>query len=315
MKGFALLAALAAVTSSVSAAQRDNTTITHFVDPYSKETIRHFHCGTHKGHASAHFNKTVETLHRNHKHSHVGTRAAKHPHRKHKKQSPTAINAYFHVITGSNDTGTITQAMATAQAQELNNAYNQYGFSFTLQNTSFTTNDAWAQAADDADMTALQQALRVGTYSDINIYFHSQFAGGQLGTCSLPSQVEPGTPPSMYYSDGCSVNANTMPGGTMTGYNLGKTAVHETGHWLGLLHTFEGYACTGDGDYIADTPMESQSTSGCPVSPLKNSCPSVSSGDPITNYMDYSTDACYAQFTQDQVARMDSMWAQYRQGN
>jgi len=111
------------------------------------------------------------------------------------------------------------------------------------------------------------------------------------------------------------VQANTMPGGSVYGYDTGMTAVHETGHWLGLLHTFEGYSCSGTGDYIADTPMESVSTDGCPVSPAKNSCPSVNDGtDPVHNYMDYSTDACYQQFTPLQVQRIQNLWSQYREG-
>ena len=31
----------------------------------------------------------------------------------------------------------------------------------------------------------------------------------------------------------------TFPNGPYNGYNLGNTVVHEVGHWMGLLHTFE----------------------------------------------------------------------------
>jgi hypothetical protein len=36
--------------------------------------------------------------------------------------------------------------------------------------------------------------------------------------------------------------------------------------------------------------------------------------DPIHNYMDYSTDACYTGFTSGQGARMLNIWQLYRQG-
>jgi hypothetical protein len=316
MKGLSILAALAALTSFASA-RFVQTNGTHFIDEKSGKEIKHFGCDVHRGHGGHHFNKTIEKLHKEHKHSKVGTRAARMvagTKRQTTVPTPIAANAYFHVISGTADANTITQDMATQQMAALNTAYNTYGISFTLANTSFTTNDDWAVAADDATMTALKTALRQGTYSDLNIYFHTDLAGGNLGTCTLPSQVPAGADPSLYVSDGCNVNANTMPGGTMEGYNSGKTAVHETGHWLGLLHTFEGYSCTGDGDLIDDTPVESVSTDGCPSKPPKDSCPTVTGVDPINNYMDYSTDACYTEFTPLQVQRMGTLWGQFRQG-
>lgn len=82
-----------------------------------------------------------------------------------------------------------------------------------------------------------------------------------------------------------------MPGGPVPGYNLGGTAVHEVGHWFGLLHTFQGESCapTDPGDYIDDTKQEAAQTLGCPVG--KDTCPQLpGGGDPVWDYMDYSSD-------------------------
>jgi hypothetical protein len=199
----------------------------------------------------------------------------------------------------------------------MNTMYNSVGFAFKLVNTTWTTNNAWAVGAG-TDMNEMKKALRQGTYSTLNIYFQSDLDGSILGTCSMPSQI--GDPdsatrvdPSQYYDDGCSVNSGTMPGGSIYSYSEGMTAVHETGHWLGLFHVFEGYTCNGDGDFIADTPAQSQSTDGCPTTP-QDSCPDQLGLDNIHNIMDYSTDACYTGFTGGQVQRMRDMWALYRQG-
>lgn len=55
---------------------------------------------------------------------------------------------------------------------------------------------------------------------------------------------------------------------------------------MGLLHTFQGYSCTGTGDLIADTPVQIDATRGCPVG--LDTCPDQPGLDPIHNYMDYS---------------------------
>lgn len=275
MKGLTtvVLAAFAAVASAAAAISDTSS----FVDPATNLTIKHFNCGVSRASASKHFNETIRFLHRNTRHSQIGTRAASII--KRQKVSPAlSINTYLHLLTTTAKAGTLTQAQATAQVAALNKAYSPIGISFNLVNVSITANDAWA-VADGADMDALKQALRSGTYADLNLYFHTDLTGGILGTCTLPSQVTAGTSRSQYNSDGCNINANTMPGGSLTGYNQGMTAVHETGHWLGLLHTFEGYSCTGDGDSIADTPMQATSTDGCPSKPAKDSCPTATGVD------------------------------------
>jgi hypothetical protein len=82
-----------------------------------------------------------------------------------------------------------------------------------------------------------------------------------------------------------------------------------------LLHTFQGGCDTGTcgqtGDQVCDTPAEATPTSGCPTG--KDTCPATGL-DPIHNYMDYSTDICYTNFTTGQDQRADALMAQYRPG-
>ncbi|MAV55334.1 MAG: hypothetical protein CMJ28_05195 [Phycisphaerae bacterium] len=96
---------------------------------------------------------------------------------------------------------------------------------------------------------------------------------------------------------------------TQAPYDLGRTLTHEVGHYLGLLHTFQGgcdSGCSTSGDLVCDTNSESQPNFGCGT---PSSCGSL---DPVNNYMDYSDDACMNQFTADQARRMRCTLEFYR---
>ncbi|KAK7941538.1 metalloprotease [Apiospora aurea] len=202
-------------------------------------------------------------------------------------QAQTNVNVYFHVIATSQSTsgGYISASSLTRQLDAMNERFAPYGFSFTQAGADWTVNSAWAR--DGSELTMKRQ-LRKG---DVQ--------GPQPSVSSGSSD---------FYYDGVSVLGSTVPGGSYTGYNLGLTAVHEAGHWLGLYHTFQG-GCSGQGDYVDDTPPEASAASGCPIG--RDTCPG-GGVDPIHNYMDYTQDSCYEEFTPGQVTRMNSYWKNYR---
>jgi hypothetical protein len=86
-------------------------------------------------------------------------------------------------------------------------------------------------------------------------------------------------------------------------FNLGRTAVHEVGHYLNLHHIWgDSVDCSGS-DYVADTPTAQLPNYGKPAFPHV-SCNNGPNGDMFMNYMDYVNDDTMVMFTSGQAARM-----------
>ncbi len=222
------------------------------------------------------------------------------------------VPVYFHVVTDGK-IGAVTDAQIAAQIAVLNNTFSAgeggaaTGFSFKLAGTTRTDNAGWFYTnPGGTDERSMKAALKQGGDNALNLY--STTAGDYLGWAYLPDITEKA---GQQVLDGVVFDWESIPGTSTTyagRYDQGETATHEVGHWLNLEHTFFG-GCNAKGDFVDDTPAEKTPTSGCPAGKDTCTAPGL---DPIHNYMDYSYDSCYTEFTAGQVQRMRDAWLLYR---
>ena len=221
---------------------------------------------------------------------------------------------YFHVIMSTSGDGDVSNVQIDKQITVLNDAFAGTNkgaaaptpFQFVLVGVDRTVNDAWFNVGfgttQERDMKA---ALRQGGADALNIYT-AELTGGLLGWATFPSSYN--AKPS---DDGVVILHSSVPGGDAAPYNLGDTATHEAGHWVGLYHTFQG-GCTPKGDLVADTPAERSPDFFCDVrrdSCAGNKFPGL---DPVFNFMDYGDDACIRQFSPGQAVRADELVQAFR---
>ena len=217
-----------------------------------------------------------------------------------------SIPVYWHRIHGTGGVGgTVTNSQIAQQMAVLNAAYLGSGFTFQSPVVDDTNNATWYTCSGGTCETQMKNALRKGGSNALNIYSNNM-GGGLLGWATFPSSYA-----SQPMMDGVVILYSSVPGGTAAPYDLGDTATHEVGHWMGLYHTFQG-GCSTSGDGVSDTPAEKSAAFGCPVG--RNTCTGTKypGNDPITNFMDYTDDACMNTFSAGQNARMNTMWTAYR---
>jgi hypothetical protein len=220
------------------------------------------------------------------------------------------IDVYAHVLR-SQSGGGVPERRIERQVDVLNHAFAgdessgaaSSPFRFRLADVDITVNGEWSRMDEGTVAeTRAKRALHRGGATDLNLYI-GRNRSGSLGWGTQPTRLN-----SAPMLDGVVIARHTMPGGSAGHYSAGDAAVHETGHWLGLFHTFAG-KCGTSGDLVADTPREARPSYTCPVH--RDTC-TAPGDDPVHNYMDYSYDSCMNQFTHGQVVRMRHAWTALR---
>ncbi|NUQ80934.1 MAG: zinc metalloprotease [Bacteroidetes bacterium] len=157
------------------------------------------------------------------------------------------------------------------------------------------------------------EQLKSYSYWDATKYLNiwvANLTGGILGYAYYPGSAPDG-------QDGVVIlyTAFGTTGSARSPFNLGRTATHEVGHYLDLIHTWgDDNSCFGT-DEVEDTPP----CSGQYFSGNNNaacSFPAQCFGTPrqTENYMDYSDDRCMNLFTQGQSDRMNTALTLFRAG-
>jgi len=210
----------------------------------------------------------------------------------------------FHVIHNGRE-GDIPDTQIQSQIDVLNTAFAGAGIQFTLLTITRTLNPVWFRATMFSPVeTAMKDSLAIDPTHVLNLYSAAP-SGGVLGWATFPWLY-----PEDSTMHGVVVLYSSLPGGAAEPYDEGDTATHEAGHYLGLYHTFQE-GCDEPGDEVSDTPAEEMAQYGCPVD--ADTC-TASGLDPVTNFMDYTDDACMTEFTAGQIERANQMIELYKPG-
>ncbi|WEW57862.1 hypothetical protein PRK78_003329 [Emydomyces testavorans] len=83
---------------------------------------------------------------------------------------PVEVRAFFHVVTKGPKVqdGNLTEETMRKQFDVLQKEFARYSIQFQLANTTRTINTDWAAGKDELGM---KEALRQGSYADLNFYF------------------------------------------------------------------------------------------------------------------------------------------------
>lgn len=239
------------------------------------------------------------------------------------------IPVVVHIDTTDN-AANITDAQVQHQIDILNTAFSSTEIQFCLAKKRPNGNSFNGINRIAGSNTSNKISLQIGRLAQLAYYNPAQYLNIYVVKDIL---TDDGTPsgyagynaiyPGQSGTDGVVVrysyfgNAQTCTTGcnTLVSHSRGFTLVHEIGHYLGLLHTFEGgcnggntaSTCGSQGDNCCDTRPQPQ-INNCPTVNHTSSCPTyhLSIGENLENYMSYAQDTCQNNFTANQIEVMHS---------
>ena len=215
---------------------------------------------------------------------------------------------FVHITDG--ELGRISVDQRIEQVNILNTAFNNMGiyFSYDEQEVIYADNAQWYRMDHGSyEEREAKTQLQKSPQTHLNFYT-AGISGGLLGWATFPWELDGDAA-----RDGVVLLDESLPEGDAAPFNLGQTATHEIGHWLGLYHTFQG-GCGEFGDHVADTPAHSSPNSGTPEDGLPHNACHVGELAPIHNYMNYVNDEWMTEFTQLQEDRIWNHITIYRDG-
>jgi len=230
--------------------------------------------------------------------------------------SEKVVPVVFHILTTDNDSYSFEESDVYQMFVHLNNAFMGY-FSDDMENTNISfclanqevnnqsigiqfhnlSDYEWFEGWQNQSMLDITFTNVIPTFAVenvLNIYVASWNSPAYSGFSQLPPSDMGVFVQSFYFS------------------TESMTLIHEVGHYLGLLHTFQGYDygdcesplyeenCLTEGDFICDTPPTPMNF-GCGYF-----CDNLDPPADIENFMDYSG-TCRISFTIKQAARMHDM--------
>ena len=159
-----------------------------------------------------------------------------------------------------------------------------------------STRNEWG-ARDDVKTPAKGGFAPWNADKYLNLYVCS------IGNGILGYAASPGTPKEL---DGVVVDFSAFGtiGTASKPFDLGRTATHEIGHWLGLIHIWGDSECGND--LVSDTPVQKGAHYGNINGITYSNCNGNVEANMSMNFMDYVNDAYMWMFSEGQKNRM---WA------